>query len=70
MPPHNGDIAISVYALIRRAVIAKKVVRARYNGRVRLMCPHCLGAKGGKDRLYSTSSAVAATRNSALMALR
>lgn len=37
------------YALIRQAILDKKVIRARYKGHVRLMCPHVIGLKDGHE---------------------
>jgi hypothetical protein len=42
-----------VYALIRQAVLQKKIIVATYEGRVRKMCPHVLGTKDGKPRVMA-----------------
>ena len=33
----------AVYAMLREAVVKKRVVAATYNGHKRVMCPHVLG---------------------------
>jgi hypothetical protein len=41
-----------IYRLIRTAVIGKQPIRALYNGRNRLLCPHRLGRnKAGQTRV-------------------
>ncbi len=37
------------YALIRRAVLEKKIVRAIHHGLYREMCPHLIGTKNRKQ---------------------
>ena len=39
---------MSVYEMVRSAIIAKRIVVANYNGHRRLMCPHAIGRKNGK----------------------
>lgn len=41
-------LPVDVYALIRQAIIDKKIVRAKYRGYIRLMCPHAIGRKNGQ----------------------
>jgi hypothetical protein len=39
------------YDLIRQAILEKKIVAAKYNGFVRIMCPHVIGKnKLGKEQ--------------------
>ncbi len=42
---------MEVYELIKKAIIEKKQVHAKYKGRSREMCPHILGTKSGKPRV-------------------
>ena len=46
-PGAAGDAAVS-YALIRQAIMEKKVVRAIHHGLYREMCPHVIGATNGE----------------------
>jgi hypothetical protein len=41
---------VTAYALIRQAILAKKIIRAIYQKKVRVMCPHVLGKKNGRER--------------------
>ena len=41
---------MSVYEIIEDAILTKKVVRAIYQGRERVVCPHALGKKGTRLR--------------------
>ena len=41
---------MSVYDIIKEAILTKKVIRAIYQGRERVMCPHALGTKGERFR--------------------
>lgn len=40
----------SVYDIVRDAIIGKKIVTATYRGRERVMCPHVLGRKRGRQQ--------------------
>jgi hypothetical protein len=40
----------SVFALIRDAIVERKLVSAMYHGFRREMCPHVLGWKAGNER--------------------
>jgi hypothetical protein len=37
------------YQSVRQAILSKKIVTASYNGLRRVMCPHTLGWKKGKE---------------------
>jgi len=39
----------ATYQLIRTAILEKKHVKAIYNKKLRLMCPHVLGYKGARE---------------------
>lgn len=41
---------MSVYNLLKQAIIKKQQVIATYNGYYREMCPHALGTKNGKEQ--------------------
>ena len=41
---------MSIYNLLKQAIIKKQQVIATYNGYYREMCPHALGTKNGKDQ--------------------
>jgi hypothetical protein len=38
------------YTLIRRAIIERRQVHARFDGRPRKLCPHVLGTRSGEAR--------------------
>ena len=38
----------TAYDVIHDAIVNKKVIRAIYHARERVMCPHLLGTKGGR----------------------
>lgn len=38
------------YALIRKAILQRSPLAASYNGYRRLMCPHVLGLKNGREQ--------------------
>jgi hypothetical protein len=40
----------TAYEIVRDAIVNKKVVAALYNGYERIMCPHCLGTKNGREQ--------------------
>lgn len=40
---------MSIYNLLRQAILKKQQVIATYNGYYREMCPHALGTKNGKE---------------------
>ncbi len=37
------------YQMVRQAILSKKIVTAMYQGHRRVMCPHALGWKHGKE---------------------
>lgn len=41
---------MTVYEIIRDAILNRKIVTATYRGRVRIMCPHTLGTKRGRQQ--------------------
>jgi len=41
---------MSIYNLLKQAIIKKQQVIATYNGYYREMCPHALGTKNGKEQ--------------------
>lgn len=41
---------MSVYDIVRDAILNKKIVTATYRGRKRIMCPHTLGTKRGRPQ--------------------
>lgn len=41
---------MTVYEIIRDAILNKKIVTATYRDRVRVMCPHTLGTKRGREQ--------------------
>jgi hypothetical protein len=41
---------MTVYELIRQAIIDKKIVRATYRRHERLMCPHTIGESQGRKK--------------------
>lgn len=41
---------MTVYEIIRDAILNKKIITATYRGRVRIMCPHTLGTKHGRQQ--------------------
>lgn len=41
---------MTVYEIIRDAILNRKVITATYRGRVRVMCPHTLGTKHGRQQ--------------------
>ena len=43
-------MSLSVYELVRHAIIEKKIVVATYKRRRREMCPHTLGSTNGKKQ--------------------
>ena len=45
----KGDGPTMSYALIRRAVLEKKTVRAVYQGLYCEMCPHLIGTRNGRE---------------------
>jgi hypothetical protein len=54
MQPSAGNNPAEIYAILRRAVLAKQPVAAIYEGRERLLCPHILGwTEGGVPHLVS-----------------
>ena len=40
----------TVYEIVREAVLRKRIIFATYHGCERVMCPHCLGTKRGKEQ--------------------
>ena len=40
----------AVYAMIREAILNKRIVLATYHGHRRTMCPHALGKKRGREQ--------------------
>jgi hypothetical protein len=40
----------TVYAIVRDAIVNKKTVTATYRGKNRVMCPHVLGTKKGRQQ--------------------
>jgi hypothetical protein len=54
MQPTADKNPMEVYAVLRRAVLAKQPVAAIYEGRQRLLCPHILGwTEAGLPHLLS-----------------
>lgn len=43
----------AVYALLRQAIIERKHVVCLYQEHVREVCPHCIGMKGGREKVLS-----------------
>lgn len=43
---------MDVYQLIRQAILGRKIVVATYKGHVRVMCPHVIGRKNGKEHAF------------------
>ena len=41
---------MSIYNLLKQAIIKKQQVIATYNGYYREMCPHALGTKNGREQ--------------------
>jgi hypothetical protein len=41
---------LSTYEIIKDAIINKKIVTAVYRGKRRVMCPHTLGTKRGREQ--------------------
>jgi hypothetical protein len=41
---------MTVYEIIRDAILNRKIVVATYRGRLRVMCPHTLGTKRGRQQ--------------------
>lgn len=41
---------MTAYEIVYDAIINKKIVTATYRGRVRVMCPHTLGTKRGRQQ--------------------
>jgi len=46
---HKRRDSVSVYNLLKQAILNKQQVIATYNGYYREMCPHVLGTKNGKQ---------------------
>ena len=40
----------TIYDLVKEAILNKKIVFATYHGYQRVMCPHCLGTKRGREQ--------------------
>lgn len=40
---------MSNYDLVKQAIKEKKQIHCQYSGKKRLLCPHLLGKKGGKE---------------------
>jgi hypothetical protein len=49
-PDLPAMMAVTAYELIKDAIVGKKIVTATYRGRVRVMCPHTLGTKHGRQQ--------------------
>jgi hypothetical protein len=41
---------MNVYEIIRDAILNRKVITATYRGKTRIMCPHTLGTKNGRQQ--------------------
>lgn len=41
---------MTVYEIIRDAILNKKIITATYHQRVRVMCPHAIGTKNGRPQ--------------------
>ena len=41
---------MTVYEIVRDAINSHKIITATYRGRVRVMCPHVLGTKRGREQ--------------------
>lgn len=41
---------MTAYEILRDAIANKKIVTATYRGKVRVMCPHTLGTKRGRQQ--------------------
>ena len=46
----------SAWAVLEQALTEKRPVRARYNGRERVLCPHALGWKHGRPKVLAYQS--------------
>jgi len=39
---------MDTYEAVKTAIVNKRIIRATYRGRVRVMCPHVVGTKNGR----------------------
>jgi hypothetical protein len=49
---NENQITTEIYGMVRRAILGKDVIVARYQGYVREMCPHVVGKKNGQLQAF------------------
>jgi len=53
----TGDVTLPAgWAVLARALEERRVVRARYHGQLRLLCPHVLGWSGQRAKVLAYQS--------------
>ena len=55
-----GDLARprpAAWTILARAIHERRTVRARYHGHERLLCPHVLGWKNGRAKVFAYQTA-------------
>jgi hypothetical protein len=54
-----GTLAIgTTWAVLHEALDVRRPVRARYHGRLRVLCPHAIGWKNGRAKVLAFQAAV------------
>jgi hypothetical protein len=60
-----GTLAIgTTWALLHEALESRQAVRATYQGRTRVLCPHAIGWKNGRTKVLALQTAVVGAESS------